>query len=61
MFADHTGGWPRAHGMDHETVPGILLTNRPLKKQAPRLQDLAGAILAEYGIDGFPRKATNGG
>ncbi len=37
--------------MDHEAVPGILLTSRVLKKPAPRLQDLAAAILAEFGID----------
>jgi hypothetical protein len=37
--------------MDHETVPGILLTSRPLKRPAPRLQDLAQSILAELGID----------
>ena len=39
------------HAMDHEAVPGILLTSRALKKRAPRLQDLAAAILAEFGID----------
>ncbi len=57
IFEDNTEEWTGDHGMDHETVPGILLTNRPLKKEAPRLQDLAGAILAEFGIDGFPQRA----
>ncbi len=57
MFSDNTEEWTGDHGMDHETVPGILLTNRPLAKQASRLQDLAAAILAEYGIEGFPRAA----
>lgn len=54
MFADNTEPWTGDHGMDHETVPGILLTNRPLKKPAARLQDLAAAILAEFDIEGFP-------
>ncbi|MEM7583166.1 MAG: alkaline phosphatase family protein [Acidobacteriota bacterium] len=54
MFEDNTEPWTGDHGMDHETVPGILLTNRPLEQPAPRLQDLAGAILAEFGIEGFP-------
>jgi hypothetical protein len=40
--------------MDHEAVPGVLLTSRPLRRPAPTLQSLAGAILAEFGIDGFP-------
>ena len=60
IFEDNTEEWTGDHGMDHDTVPGILLTNRPLKKPAARLQDLAGAILAEYGIEGFPRRGTNG-
>ncbi len=54
VFSDNTEPWTGDHGMDHEVVPGVLLTNRPLKKEAPRLQDLAAAILAEFGIDGFP-------
>ena len=41
--------------MDHESVPGILLTSRPLKKPATELKNLAAAILAEFGIDQFPR------
>jgi hypothetical protein len=40
--------------MDHEAVPGILITSRPLKKQATALKNLAEAIVAEYGIDRFP-------
>jgi hypothetical protein len=39
--------------MDHEAVPGVLFTSRPLKKPAPSLQNLAAAILAEFGIGGF--------
>ena len=56
MFADNEEEWTGDHGMEHTAVPGVLFTNRPLKKEAPRLQDLAAAILAEYGIEGFPRK-----
>ena len=39
--------------MDPEAVPGVLFTNRKLKKAAPRIQDLASAILAEFGVE-FP-------
>ncbi len=50
--------WSGDHCMDPETVPGILLTSRPLKKPAATLQALAPAILAEFGMDswaiGFP-------
>lgn len=39
--------------MDHEAVPGILLTNRPLAKRVTSLQNLAAALLAEFGVEGF--------
>ena len=54
VIVDNTDPWNGDHCMDHEAVPGILLTNRALRKPAPTLQTLAGAILAEYGIDAFP-------
>ena len=51
ILTNNTDAWSGDHLMDHEAVPGILLTSRVLKKPAPRLQDLAAAILAEFGID----------
>ena len=51
VLTDNTDDWSGDHEMDHTTVPGILLSSRALKKPAPRLQDLAAAILAEFGID----------
>jgi len=51
VLTDNTDDWSGDHEMDHTTVPGILVTNRPLQKPANRLQDLAAAILAEFGID----------
>jgi predicted AlkP superfamily phosphohydrolase/phosphomutase len=51
VFTDNTDDWSGDHLMDHEAVPGVLLTSRALKKPAPRLQDLAAAILAEFGVD----------
>jgi predicted AlkP superfamily phosphohydrolase/phosphomutase len=56
VFMDNTSPWSGDHCMDHEAVPGILLSNRPLKRAAPTLQHLAGAILAEFGIDSFPQR-----
>jgi hypothetical protein len=49
--------WSADHCMDHTAVPGILLTNRPLKKPVPALKNLAAAIRAEYGIGDFPGDA----
>lgn len=54
VLADNLDDWSGDHIMDHRTVPGILLSNRPLVRQATSLQNLAAAILAEFGIDGFP-------
>jgi predicted AlkP superfamily phosphohydrolase/phosphomutase len=54
VFKNNDEEWNGDHCMDHETVPGVLLTSRPLKKPAPRLENLAAAILAEFGIEGFP-------
>jgi predicted AlkP superfamily phosphohydrolase/phosphomutase len=54
VFADNIQPWSGDHCMDHEAVPGVLLTSRPLRQPAPALQSLAAAILAEFGITGFP-------
>ena len=58
MINDNLEDWSGDHIMDHRTVPGILLSNRPLRRQATSLQNLAAAILAEFGIEGFPDGTT---
>jgi predicted AlkP superfamily phosphohydrolase/phosphomutase len=55
VFADNTSAWSGDHCMDPEAVPGILLTNRPLKRRADSLQTLAPAILAEMDVP-FPER-----
>jgi predicted AlkP superfamily phosphohydrolase/phosphomutase len=54
VIVDNRDAWSGDHCMDPEVVPGILLTSRALKKSAPSLQTLAGAIVAEFGVDQFP-------
>ena len=63
ILGDNMERWTGDHGMDHETVPGVLFTNRPLRAPATSLKTLAGAILGEFGIDGFPGRkgGTTGG
>jgi predicted AlkP superfamily phosphohydrolase/phosphomutase len=56
VVTDNTEEWSGDHCMDPDTVPGVLFTSRPLRKPAPRLEDLAGAILAEFGVEGFPER-----
>ena len=50
VFSDNMSAWSGDHCMDPDAVPGILLTNRPLKQRATTLQMLAPAILAEVGV-----------
>jgi predicted AlkP superfamily phosphohydrolase/phosphomutase len=53
VIVDNTSEWSGDHCWDPDAVPGILLTNRRLRKPAAGLEQLAGAILAEFGISGF--------
>lgn len=57
MIVDNTGAWSGDHIMDHEAVPGVLLSSRPLKKPVTSLRQLAAAVLAEFGVADFPRRA----
>jgi predicted AlkP superfamily phosphohydrolase/phosphomutase len=59
VLADNVSPWSGDHCMDPQAVPGILLTSRPLRKAAPSLQTLASAIVAEFGIDDFPRSSED--
>jgi len=54
FLSDNTDDWSGDHIMDHRTVPGVLLANRPMVQEATSLQNLAAALLAEFGISGFP-------
>jgi predicted AlkP superfamily phosphohydrolase/phosphomutase len=56
VMVDNTSAWSGDHCMDFRTVPGILLSSRPLRRPAPSLQTLAAAILAEFGIEHFPQR-----
>jgi predicted AlkP superfamily phosphohydrolase/phosphomutase len=55
VLVDNTDQWNGDHCMDPAAVPGILFTSRALKKPAANLQNLAAAIVAEFGVDRFPR------
>jgi predicted AlkP superfamily phosphohydrolase/phosphomutase len=60
IFSDNLGEWTADHSMDHESVPGVLFTSRPLARPAPTLTDLAAALVAEFGIETFPAPAAGG-
>ena len=54
LLKDNLGAWSGDHAMVHDAVPGILASNRPLRRPVASLRDLAAAVLAEFGIEGFP-------
>ncbi len=60
LFADNADKWSGDHIMDHEEVPGVLFTNRTLKRPVQSLNELAAAVLLEFGIEGFPPKPRTG-
>ena len=60
VMVDNTGAWSGDHIMDHETVPGVLLSSRPLQVGAASLREVAAAVLAEFGVTGFPSRASTG-
>jgi len=49
IVLDNTDAWSGDHCVDATFVPGVLLSNRPVQKQAPALEDFAPTILAEFG------------
>jgi predicted AlkP superfamily phosphohydrolase/phosphomutase len=55
VITDNTEEWSGDHCMDHEAVPGILLSTEPLVRPAASLKELGASILAEFGVtEGFP-------
>ena len=54
IIFDNDHPWSGDHLMDHETVPGVLFSSRPLQRVVTSLQKLAGVLLAEFGIEDFP-------
>ena len=56
VVTDNHEEWSGDHCMDPDAVPGILFTSRPLKKPAAKLDELAAAVLAEFGVEGFPKR-----
>ena len=54
VLTDNVSEWSGDHIMDHQTVPGVLLSNRPLRRAAGSLRELGAAVLAEFGVEGFP-------
>ena len=51
LLEDNDREWSGDHCMDSRTVPGVLLSNRPLKTTQADLLDMPVSILKHFGID----------
>lgn len=54
IFSNRTDKWSSDHCMHPDIVPGVLLCNREIKKNAPGLWDLAPSILERFGFPAHP-------
>jgi predicted AlkP superfamily phosphohydrolase/phosphomutase len=48
LMEDNLDLWSGDHCMDPAAVPGVLLSNRPLRSKVSSLQDVSKAIISEY-------------
>ncbi len=49
ILEDNTDVWIGDHCINAADVPGVLFSNRPLRAEQPRLQDVTAAILRRFG------------
>jgi len=54
VLEDNREVWSGDHCIDFNLVPGVLLSNRTIRADAPTLLDIAPTILAEFGIEKPP-------
>jgi predicted AlkP superfamily phosphohydrolase/phosphomutase len=50
VLSDNTRRWSGDHCQDYRHIPGVILSNRPLRKSDPSLVDLAPTILEHFGV-----------
>lgn len=50
ILSNNTSAWSADHCVAAKSVPGILFANRAITADAPRLEDLAPTLLAEFGV-----------
>jgi predicted AlkP superfamily phosphohydrolase/phosphomutase len=50
ILEDNTDVWIGDHCINAEDVPGVLLSNRPLRAERPSLKDLPVTILGMFGV-----------
>ena len=51
LVDDNTEAWRGDHCIDAVFVPGVLLANRKVRAEAPRLEDITVTALQKFGVD----------
>ena len=51
VFCDNTKAWSADHCLDPRLVPGLLLSNRRIEAEHPRIMDLGPTTLSLFGVD----------
>jgi predicted AlkP superfamily phosphohydrolase/phosphomutase len=59
LIEDNLKKWSGDHIVDPSIVPGILLTNFKLTKEAPSLMDIAPTVLSCFGLSSGSMKGTS--
>jgi predicted AlkP superfamily phosphohydrolase/phosphomutase len=49
VFSDNARSWSGDHCVDPSIVPGVLLCNRPIQTETPRLVDIPASVLRLFG------------
>lgn len=55
VIEDNKDEWRGDHCIAAERVPGVLITNRPIRHADPRLVDLTVTLLKEFGVPPLPQ------
>jgi predicted AlkP superfamily phosphohydrolase/phosphomutase len=59
LVEDNTEAWCGDHCVATDLVPGVVFSNKPIRRPNPTLEDIAPTVLDEFGIDIPPQ--MNGG
>lgn len=50
IFSDNVKAWSGDHHVDPELIPGVLFTNRKVKKENPHITDIAPTVLDLFAV-----------
>lgn len=54
LIRDNDSAWSADHCIATDQVPGVVFSNKPVKRPSPELMDIAPTILEEFGVNPPP-------